>query len=221
MLRNVQEIRIPAGDFSVTASVHGKGSTAVVLGHGAGGDRSTGMLVDLVETLADSGRQAVLYNFPYSDHGRRAPDPPDVLERTARAVGDFARSSLGAGKVVLGGKSMGGRIASQAVAKGAPAEGLVFLGYPLHPPGRTRIRRDRHLPDIAVPMLFVQGTRDAFARWDLLEALLERLSPLTTLHRVEDGDHSFRVPKRAGRTPGEVQKEIFDAILRWLETHGL
>ena len=160
MLRNVQEIRIPAGDFSVTASVHGKGSTAVVLGHGAGGDRSTGMLVDLAETLADSGRQAVLYNFPYSDHGRRAPDPPDVLERTARAVGDFARSSLGAGKVVLGGKSMGGRIASQAVAKGAPAEGLVFLGYPLHPPGRTRIRRDRHLPDIAAPMLFVQGTRD-------------------------------------------------------------
>jgi uncharacterized protein len=221
MLRNVQEIRIPAGDFSVTASVHGQGSTAVVLGHGAGGDRRTGMLIDLAETLAASGRQAVLYNFPYSDHGRRAPDPPDVLERTTRAVGDFARGGLGAGKVVLGGKSMGGRIASQAVAKGAPAEGLVFLGYPLHPPGRTQIRRDRHLPDIAVPMLFVQGTRDAFARWDLLEALLERLSPLATLHRVEDGDHSFRVPKRAGRTPGEVQKEIFDAILRWLETHGL
>jgi predicted alpha/beta-hydrolase family hydrolase len=122
--------------------------------------------------------------------------------------------------VVLGGKSMGGRIASQAIAKGAPAEGLVFLGYPLHPPGRTRIRRDRHLPDIAVPMLFVQGTRDAFARWDLLEALRERLSPLATLYRVDDGDHSFRVPKRAGRTPDEVQKEIFDVILRWLEAHG-
>ena len=221
MLRKVQEIRIPAGDFSVTASVHGKGSTAVVLGHGAGGDRRTAMLVDLAETLADSGRQAVLYNFPYSDHGRRAPDPPDVLERTARAVGDYARSGLSAGKVVLGGKSMGGRIASQAVAKGAAAEGLVFLGYPLHPPGRTGIRRDRHLPDIAVPMLFVQGTRDAFARWDLLEALLERLSPLATLHRLDDGDHSFHVPKRAGRTPSEVQKEIFDAILRWLEAHGL
>ena len=116
---------------------------------------------------------------------------------------------------------MGGRIASQAVAKGAPAEGLIFLGYPLHPPGRTRIRRDRHLPDIAVPMLFVQGTRDAFARRDLLEALLERLSPLATLHRIDDGDHSFGVPKRSGRTPGEVQKEIFDAILRWLKAHGL
>jgi hypothetical protein len=221
MLRQMQEIRIPAGDFSVTASRHGKGSTAVVLGHGAGGDRSTRMLVELAETLADSGRQAVLYNFPYSDHRRRAPDPPDVLERTARAAGDYARGGLGAQKVVLGGKSMGGRIASQAVAKGAPAEGLVFLGYPLHPPGRTRILRDRHLPDIAVPMLFVQGTRDAFARWDLLEALRERLSPLASLHRVEGGDHSFGVPKRSGRKPAEVQKEVFDAIRGWLEAHGL
>jgi len=114
-----------------------------------------------------------------------------------------------------------GASAPQAVAKGAPADGLVFLGYPLHPPGRTGIRRDRHLPDIAVPMLFVQGTRDAFARWDLLEALLERLAPLASLHRVDDGDHSFGVPKRSGRTAGAVQKEIFDAILRWLEAHGL
>jgi predicted alpha/beta-hydrolase family hydrolase len=221
MLRSVQEIRIPAGDFSVTASLHGKGPTAVVLGHGAGGDRRTRMLIELAETLAGSGRQAVLYNFPYSDHGRGAPDPPDVLERTARAVAEYARAELGARKVVLGGKSMGGRIASQVVAKGAPAEGLVFLGYPLHPPGRTGTRRDRHLPDIAVPMLFVQGTRDAFARWDLLEALVERLTPRASLHRVEGGDHSFGVPKRSGRRPDEVQKEIFDVILRWLEAHDL
>jgi len=217
----MQEIHIPAGDFSVTASVHGQGSTAIVLGHGAGGDRRTRMLVELAEALADSGRRAVLYNFPYSDRGRGAPDAPDVLERTARAVGEHARAEGGARQVVLGGKSMGGRIASQAVAKGAPAEGLVFLGYPLHPPGRTRILRDRHLPDIAVPMLFVQGTRDAFARWDLIEALLERLSPLASLHRVDDGDHSFGVPKRSGRKPADVQQEIFDAILRWLEAHGL
>ena len=217
----MQEIHIPAGDFSVTASVHGQGSTAIVLGHGAGGDRRTRMLVELAEALADSGRRAVLYNFPYSDRGRGAPDAPDVLERTARAVGEHARAEGGARQVVLGGKSMGGRIASQAVAKGAPAEGLVFLGYPLHPPGRTRILRDRHLPDIAVPMLFVQGTRDAFARWDLIEALRERLSPLASLHRVDDGDHSFGVPKRSGRKPADVQQEIFDAILRWLEAHGL
>ena len=220
MLWTVQEIHIPAADFSVSASVHGEGTTAVVLGHGAGGDRRTRMLVELADTLAASGRQALLYNFPYSDHGRRAPDSPDVLERTARAVADHTRSALGARKVVLGGKSMGGRIASQAVAKGAACEGLVFLGYPLHPPGKTEVRRDRHLPSIDAPMLFVQGTRDAFARWDLLEALVDRL-PQASLHRVEDGDHSFNVPKRAGRRPAEVQAEVFGAILRWLEAHAL
>ena len=191
-----------------------------MLGHGAGGDRRTRMLVELAETLAGSGRQAVLYNFPYSDRGRGGPDPPDVLERAARAVGDHARAELGARTVVLGGKSMGGRIASQAVAKGAPAEGLVFLGYPLHPPGRPDTLRDRHLPEIAVPMLFVQGTRDAFARWDLIEPLVARLSPRASLHRVEGGDHSFGVPKRAGRSAADVQRDIFDAILRWLEALG-
>jgi len=178
------------------------------------------MLVELAETLAGSGRQAVLYNFPYSDRGRGGPDPPDVLERAARAVGDHARAELGARTVVLGGKSMGGRIASQAVAKGAPAEGLVFLGYPLHPPGRPDTLRDRHLPEIAVPMLFVQGTRDAFARWDLIEPLVARLSPRASLHRVEGGDHSFGVPKRAGRSAADVQRDIFGAILRWLEALG-
>jgi len=220
MLRKVQEIRFPGGDVSVTASHQGTGPTAVVLAPGAGGDRRTRMLVQLAETLAGTGRQVVLYNFPYSDRGRGAPDPPDVLERTARAAGDYARAELGARTVVLGGKSMGGRIASQAVAKGAPADGLVFLGYPLHPPGRTDTLRDRHLPQITVPMLFVQGTRDAFARWDLLEPVLEKLSPRATLHRVEGGDHSFGVPKRSGRKPEEVQKEVFDAILGWLEVHG-
>jgi len=221
MLSSVQEIRIPVGDVSVTASVHGAGATAVVLGHGAGGDRRTPMLVELAETLASSGRQSVLYNFLYSDRGRGGPDPPDVLERTAQAAGDHARATLGARKVIVGGKSMGGRIASQVVARGAPADGLIFLGYPLHPPGRTQVLRDRHLGAVEAPMLFVQGTRDAFARWDLLEALVERLSPRASLHRVEEGDHSFAVPKRTGRKAADVQREVFDAVLRWLEAHGL
>src|SRR4029453_12778918 len=113
-----------------------------------------------------------LYNFPYTDAGRRVPDPPDVLEMTAAAVADHARRELGARRVGLGGKTRGGRIASQAVAKGTAAEGLVFLGYPLHPPGRTETRRDRHLPKVGAPMLFVQGTRDAFGRRDLLQNLI-------------------------------------------------
>lgn len=215
------EIRVPVRDFSVSASVHGSGETLVALGHGAGGDRETPLLVRLAEALASSGRAALLYNFPYSDAGRRVPDPPALLEMTARAVGDHARSALGARRIVHGGKSMGGRIASQAVAKGAPADGLLFLGYPLHPPGRTETRRDRHLPGLGAPMLFVQGTRDAFARWDLLEDLIERLGEKAALHRIEEGDHSFKVPRRSGRAASYVEAEVFQAALGWLAAKGL
>jgi len=214
-------VRIPAGGASVSASVHGEGKTAVVLGHGAGGDRKTRFLVELAEALAASGRQAVLYNFPYTEARRRAPDRPDILEATAQAVGQYARETLGADRLVLGGKSMGGRIASQAVAAGVPAEGLVFLGYPLHPPGKPEVLRDRHLPRLKAPMLFVQGTRDAFARFDLLQSVLDRLGESARLHRVEDGDHSFAVRKSTGRTAVDVRDEIHGVVLAWLEENGL
>jgi predicted alpha/beta-hydrolase family hydrolase len=214
-------VRIPAGGASVSASVHGQGKTAVVLGHGAGGDRKTRFLVELADRLAASGRQAVLYNFPYTEAKRRAPDRPDVLEATAQAAAEHARETLRAERLVLGGKSMGGRIASQAVAAGLGAHGLVFLGYPLHPPGKPEALRDRHLPRIKAPMLFVQGTRDAFARFDLLQAVLERLGETARLHRVEDGDHSFAVRKSTGRTAADVRDEIHAAVLGWLDEHGL
>ena len=217
----MSSIEIPTEHGAVSASVHGEGGTVLALGHGAGGDRRTGLLVRLADALAQGGRRVVLHNFPYTEARRRVPDKPAVLEATVSAVAAHARSALGASRLVLGGKSMGGRIASQAVAQGLRADGLVLLGYPLHPPGRFDTLRDRHLPAITAPMLFVQGTRDAFARWDLLEALLARLSAHASLHRVEDGDHSFAVPKRAGRTAGEVQEEVFEAVLRWLEAHGL
>jgi len=196
-------------------------ATAVVLGHGAGGNRRNPFLIAFADALAASGRQAVVYNFPYTEAGRGRPDPPEVLEGATRAVADHVRATLGARRVVLGGKSMGGRIASQVVASGTPAEGLVFLGYPLHPPGRPDTLRDRHLPRITAPMLFVQGTRDAFARWDLLLALLERLGPTAELHRIEDGDHSFAVRKRTGTTAREVEAGVHRAVLDWLDAHGL
>jgi predicted alpha/beta-hydrolase family hydrolase len=116
---------------------------------------------------------------------------------------------------------MGGRIASQAVAQGLRAEGLVFLGYPLHPPGRFETLRDRHLPAITAPMLFVQGTRDAFARPDLLATVLGGLGHRATLHSVESGDHSLAVPRRAGRAPAEVEGEVASAIGAWLAARGL
>ena len=116
---------------------------------------------------------------------------------------------------------MGGRIASQVVAKGEPADGLVFLGYPLHPPGQFEKRREAHLPAITVPQLFVQGTRDAFAREDLLLALVDRLSPRAELHRVAEADHSFAVLKRSGRTPQVVLDEVRSTLLGWLDRLGL
>jgi uncharacterized protein len=217
----MDEIGIEMDGGRVSASLHGTGGTVVVLGHGAGSTRRTPGLVALAEALAGSGRRALLYNFLYSERGGRRPDPPAVLEATTAAVGQYARTELGASRLVHGGRSMGGRIASQAVARGAGADALVFLGYPLHPPGQFEKMRDRHLPDVPVPMLFVQGTRDEFSRWDLLTAVLARLGDRAVLHPVEGADHSFKVLKRSGRTPADVTAEVHGTVLSWLAAHGL
>ncbi len=209
------DLRLPGID--ATASLHGRGGTVVVLGHGAGGNRRTPMLVALAEALAASGRAALLYNFPYAESRGRRPDPPAVLEAATRAAGRLAQEASGAGAIVHGGRSMGGRIASQVVAAGEPADGLVFLGYPLHPPGQPERLRAAHLPQVAVPMLFVQGTRDAFAREDLLLKTLGALGPRATLVRVEGADHSFGVRARSGRTAADVQAEVTAALLGWLD----
>jgi predicted alpha/beta-hydrolase family hydrolase len=215
----MRELTLAGG--RATAALFGGGSTVVVLGHGAGGNRRNTMLVALANALAESGRAALLYNFPYAEARSRRPDPPAVLEAAARAAAALARESSGARRIVLGGRSMGGRIASQVVAQGEPAHGLAFLGYPLHPPGQFEKRREAHLPQIPVPMLFLQGTRDAFARGDLLDALMLRLGPRAELHRVAEADHSFGVLKRSGRTPADVLDEARTALIGWLDRHGL
>ncbi|HUG53841.1 MAG TPA: alpha/beta family hydrolase [Vicinamibacteria bacterium] len=217
----METLRIAAAGGEVGASVHGRGPTVLALGHGAGGDRTTALLVRLASAVAESGRRVLLFNFPYSERRRRVPDPAAVMEATVSDVAAHVRGTLGASALVLGGKSMGGRIASQAVAGGLPAEGLVFLGYPLHAPGRFDRLRDRHLPDVAAPMLFVQGTRDAFARADLLAAVLAGLGDRATLHEVEGGDHSFAVPRASGRAPAGVEAEVVAAITGWLDARGL
>jgi predicted alpha/beta-hydrolase family hydrolase len=217
----VEEVRVVTQAGPVSASVHGAGDRVVILGHGAGSTRRYPALVELAEDIAASGRAALLYNFPYTETGRRRPDQPDVLEATVVSVAEHARAHLGARRLVLGGRSMGGRIASQAVAKGLPADGLVFLAYPLHPPGKRDQLRDRHLPAIQVPMLFVQGTRDDFATPELLDAVVARLGDRATLHRVEGGDHSFGVRKSSGRTVADVKNEVRAAVLDWLGGRGL
>lgn len=217
----VKEIELLVDGARASACVRGQGATALVLGHGAGGERRQPALQRLAEMLAASGRSAVLFNFPYREAGRRLPDPAPRLEATVARFAGFARSELGAQRVVLGGRSMGGRIASQAVANGLAAEALLLLAYPLHPPGRPERLRDRHLGKLATPMLFVQGTRDAFARWDLLKAVVDRLGAAATLAPIQGADHSFGVLKRSGRTTAEAEAEVHAVVLGWLNRLGL
>lgn len=213
------EIAIKAPTATVSASLHGGGATCLALGHGAGGNRRAPFLVRFAEAIAASGRSAILYNFPYSEQRRKAPDAPRVLEDTVVAVAEAAREQ--AGRVVLGGKSMGGRIASQAVAQGLGCDGLVFLGYPLHPPGNPDRLRDGHLPQIEAPLLFLQGTRDAFARWDLIESVVSGLGDAASLVRIDEADHSFAVPKKTGLTAADVEARLVEETLRWLGARGL
>jgi len=191
-------------------------TAALVVGHGAGAGQNSPFMVRTAEGLAARGITAATFDFPYMTARRGAPDRPPVLEQAWRDAIAQARAELGGVPLFIGGKSMGGRISSQVAAQGVEGvSGLVFLGYPLHPPGHTDKMRDAHLAAISPPMLFIQGTRDAFARWDLIEGVAARL-PRASLHKVEDGDHSFRVLKRTGRTAAEVEAGIVAAITSWL-----
>lgn len=189
----------------------------VVLAHGAGAPMHAPLLVDVAERLAAHGLAAVRFNFPYAERGARAPDRALVLEACYRAVLAQVRGDarLSQGRLIIGGKSMGGRMASHLAAAGEAIDGLLFLGYPLHPAGKPEHLRAAHLSRIAVPMLFVSGTRDALCRLDLLAGVLRDL-PLATQHVVEDGDHSFAVRRRAGRDRAAVVGEIVAAVRDWL-----
>ncbi len=188
---------------------------AVVLAHGAGGSLDTPLLVSFCDALAENGVAACRFNLPYAERGRRTPGSPREAIGCVDGVARWAVEETGR-PAVIGGKSYGGRMASHAVAQGAPAAGLLFLGYPLHAPGRPDAVRDEHLGGIPLPMLFLQGTRDAFARADRLQISLARL-PSVSLHSVEGGDHSFAV---SGRKASEVLEGLVAATLRWMRDFG-
>lgn len=192
----------------------------VILAHGAGNDMTHPLLSAVHEGLATRGYPCVKFNFPYTEQGRRAPDPEDVLETCYRSIVAAVRSDarLGASRLVIGGKSLGGRIAAQIVAAGTRVDGLLFLGYPLHPPGKPEKLRTAPLTRIPVPMLFFAGTRDPLCTLDLLRQTIRQLAAPTTLHVIEDGDHSFAVRKRTGRPQGEVYQEIVAASVTWLRS---
>ena len=207
---------------SVTAMLYGaakkdRAQVTIILGHGAGADQMSGFMRMAAEGLAARGLDAMTFNFLYKEKGRGAPDPKAKLESCYRAVIDAAmkHQKLKGNCLVIGGKSMGGRIASQVAAEDSEGiAGLVYLGYPLHPPGRPDKLRDEHLPKIKAPMLFVQGSRDAFGTEDEIRAIIEKYGLKANLYAVERGDHSFKVPKSV-KPQQQVYEEVMDEVARW------
>ena len=188
-----------------------------VLAHGAGAGMKHPFLETTAQRLAEGGVATLRYQFPYMERRARRPDAPAIATATVRAaVAEAARLAPGLA-LIAGGKSFGGRMTSAAQAE-APLPGvvgLVFLGFPLHPPGRPGDERAQHLSAVRIPMLFLQGTRDDFADLKLLEPLVQRLGRLATLRLVEGGDHSFKVLKSSGRTDTDVMLELVRAIVNW------
>ncbi len=169
----------------------------------------------LAQYLADVGISTVRFQFPYMEERKRRPDQPKLLEETWREVIRTVRPS--SGRLVIGGRSMGGRIASQVVAHGTDVDGLALFAYPLHPPSNPEKSPDSHLPDIKVPTLFCSGTRDSFATAEELEAAASKV-PKAVVHQLEGADHGFAVLKSSGRTRTEVWSEAADSLLAWLSS---
>jgi len=189
----------------------------LVLAHGAGAGMRHAFLEQLAQALALRKVATFRYEFLYMEKGGGRPDPPAVAAaRVREAVAEAARVMPGL-PLFAGGKSFGGRMTSTAAAESPlpGVRGLVFLGFPLHPPGQPGIGRAEHLDRVTVPMLFLQGTRDTFAQLPLLEPVIARLKPRATLHLIDGGDHSFKVPKSSGRTAEDVMRGLAETIAAW------
>lgn len=191
-----------------------------VFAHGAGAGMNHPFMQRAAEALEARGIATYRYNFPYMEAKKSRPDSPAVAEDAVRkAVAEAARRHPGL-PILAGGKSFGGRMTSQAQASQPMpgVRGLVFFGFPLHPPGKAGKSRAEHLTSVDVPMLFLQGTRDEFAQLDLLREVVDGLGERATLHLVEQGDHSFKVPKKStGKTEADVMTELADTVKQWVE----
>ena len=194
-----------------------------LLAHGAGAGMRHRFMEAIVGALAERRVASLRYQFPYTEAGGRRPDPPAVLEATVRAASATAAEMAPDLPRVAGGKSMGGRMTSGAQARNPlpGVLGLVFLGFPLHRPKQPGETRAAHLSQVGVPMLFLQGTRDALADLGLITGVAGRLGPLATLHVVDGADHGFEVLKRSGRTNGDVLAELADTLVQWCRTLGI
>jgi len=191
-----------------------------VLAHGAGAGMRHPAMSAVAEGLAARGIATLRYQFPYMERGSRRPDPPPLCHATVRAaVAEAARLAPGR-PLIAGGRSFGGRMTSQAQAlEPLPGvRGLAFLGFPLHPAGQPSDMRAQHLAEVRIPMLFLQGTRDALAERSLLEALVARLGTSATLSLLEEADHSFHVRSSSGRTDAQVLAEVLQRLAAWIDT---
>ncbi len=219
-----QVVMIPVGNQEKTSGILSSPSgrakrTALIVAHGAGNDMSAPLVSGFSQGLAQAGYPTLKFNFLYSERGRRAPDAENVLGRTWLAAYVFLAKSAGVHirGIVAAGKSLGGRIAAQMAADGLlPVKRLVFLGYPLHPPGDMEKLRDASLRRVTVPMLFFAGTRDSLCNLDKLKLVLGSLHTDWELSVIEGGDHSFHVPKAMNIDEAEVTRRIVEKTVEWL-----
>jgi predicted alpha/beta-hydrolase family hydrolase len=191
-----------------------------VFAHGAGAGMAHPFMAQVAAGLAERGIASLRYQFPYMERRAKRPDPPALAQAAVRAAVAEAARRLPAFALVAGGKSFGGRMTSQAqsVAPLPGVRGVAFLGFPLHPAGKPSQERAKHLFDVRVPMLFLQGSRDALADLALLRPVVERLGERASLRVFDDADHSFHVPVRSGRRDADVRREMLDALAAWILT---
>ena len=209
-----------AGDVSALLLRPSGTRACFVFAHGAGAGMAHEFMERVAAGLCDRGIATLRYQFPYMEKGSKRPDAPPLAHAAVRAaVAEAARGCPGLA-LFAGGKSFGGRMTSQAqaIAPLAGVGGLAFLGFPLHPAGKPSDTRARHLSDVHVPMLFIQGTRDKLAELTLLAPVVKRLGASASLHQVVEADHSFHVPARSGRNDREVMSEILDRLSVWIGT---
>ena len=211
--------RVAVGD-DTTSAIHetadAKGRGVFICAHGAGGNMNDRATAATAKAMRDIGLGVVRFNFLYKEKGRSGPDPMPRLMACYTAVAEHARRELKPHVLIIGGRSMGGRTASMLAAEGFDAAGLLLLAYPLHPPGQHEKLRVEHLPSITMPVLCFNGTRDAFCDPTLMKNALKKVKTPWTMHWIEEADHGFKIPKRTGRTEGDVMKEIQDVSAEWL-----
>lgn len=207
-----RDVTIPWDEGEVSGRLAGEGATGILLAHGAGTNQDHSMMVLLREGLADAGFRVLTFNYPYTERGSKRPDRPEKLIRCHRGAADFFRPQVD--RLFLAGRSMGGRLATLLVAEGDEADGVILYAYPLHPAGKPERLRIDHFSDVHVPLLFIQGTRDALSRMELFEEHIAVL-PHAHVELLEGAGHGL---KGGGWTPETLVERYVAATTEWIES---